>query len=215
MPKHLARRGVQQRRFFEFPFHLGQSEADDQHDPGHGRHAMDPNGASPSFQQHGRETGQRVPSLQTEAGLPRRRLKIERHEEHQPQSASHSRRPSRSVLTNSQAIAVPSGTLMAQVAPARKRVFVRRCKVRSSTTDALLSGIPPFWAFCAKPQAALDANCPRLRLRSRSSQTACFNMFSTGIRLGGIGCRCYSPALLSLGLVKFVVRAPATAVLHP
>ena len=85
VPEDLPRRGVQQGRFFEFPFDVGQSEADDQHDPRQGRHGMDPNGPGPTFQQRRAETGQRVPALQPEAGLPRRRLEIQRHEEHQPQ----------------------------------------------------------------------------------------------------------------------------------
>ena len=46
---------------------------------------MDPNGPGPAFQQRPAEAGQRVPALQPEARLPRRRLKVERHEEHQPQ----------------------------------------------------------------------------------------------------------------------------------
>ena len=37
----LPRRAVQEGLFFQFGFHQGQSDADDEHHPGHGRHGVD------------------------------------------------------------------------------------------------------------------------------------------------------------------------------
>ncbi len=82
--EHLPRRTVQVGLLFQFRFHQPQAGADDQHDPGHGRHGVDPDGPAPAFQPRGGGIRERAPALGAEAGLPGRRQQIQRHQRQQP-----------------------------------------------------------------------------------------------------------------------------------
>ncbi len=134
VPEHLPRRGVQQGRFLEFPFHVGQSEADDQHDPRQGRHAVNPDSPGQPSNSAGPKPASVYQPCSPKPGLPRRRLEIQRHEEHQPQQRQP-QPPAQQIGANQQPCQQrpQRNAHRADVAPASKSVFRARVRVRRST----------------------------------------------------------------------------------